>query len=96
MPELPPVPTPIGDGQIEFVELRIKMDATLTVQTASAQPTEWIKPGVEAAIRWRGPEAPAEMQLRAGAQFLQGTMIAPHLEELIVMVSDGLQRARRG
>ena len=95
--QLPPsLPTPIGDGDVEWVELRIRMDATLTVSVDSSNPTEWIKPGAEGAIRFRGPNLPEPDQLRAASQYLQTYQLAPALEDVIVLIQDRVRQQRQG
>ena len=89
-------PTPIGDGEVEWVELRIRMDATLTVSTDAANPTEWIKPGAEGAIRLRGPNLPEPEQLRAAAQYLQIYQLAPALEDVIALIQERVRQQRQG
>jgi hypothetical protein len=94
-PELPPSIPTIGDGDVESVRLTIRMDATLTVGADGANPTEWIKPGVEGSITFRGPSGPNEDQLRAASQYIQSDMIAPALEDVIVMVGERFKQLRR-
>lgn len=79
--------------EIESVELRLRMDATLTVAGVGSQPTEWLKPGAEASIRWRGQ--PSEEELVAGYLFMQTKALAPMLEDVITELRQRMVEARR-
>lgn len=80
--------------EIESVELKLKMDATLTVTGGSgSQPTEWLKPGAEASIRWRGQ--PTQQELVAGYLYLHTQALAPMLEDVIVELRQRMVEARR-
>lgn len=79
--------------EIESVELKLKMDATLTVTGVGSQPTEWLKPGAEASIRWRGQ--PSQEEMVAGYLFLQTKALAPMLEDVITELRARMVEARR-
>lgn len=79
--------------EIESVELKLKMDATLTVTGVGSQPTEWLKPGAEASIRWRGQ--PSQQEMVAGYLFLQTKALAPMLEDVITELRARMVEARR-
>lgn len=83
-------------AEIESVELRVKMDATITVAPVtgsySETPTEWLKPGTEASIRWKG--MPTEDDVVMGYGRCQ-QMISATLEDLIVTIHQRLVEARR-
>lgn len=87
------IPNP--PAEIEWVELELKLDATITVGSyqPGPEPTEWIKPGCSGKVHFRG--MPDEEQLRAASNYLQGFMIAPALEEVIVQVQAKLVEGRR-
>lgn len=53
--------TPAAPLQIEWVELTLKVDATLTAGTYGGQPSEWIKPGAEIKMHMHGVPDPAQM-----------------------------------
>lgn len=79
--------------EIESVELKLKMDATITVTGVGAQPTEWLKPGAEASIRWRGQ--PNQEELVAGYLYLHTKALAPMLEDVIKELRERMVEARR-
>jgi hypothetical protein len=80
---------------IEWVELELKLDATITVGSyvPNPEPKEWIKPGCAGKVHFRG--MPDEDQIKAAYQYLQAYMIAPALEEVIVHVQSQLVQGRR-
>jgi hypothetical protein len=80
-------------AQIESVELKLKMDATLTVTGTGSQPTEWLKPGAEASIRWRGQ--PNQEELVAAYLYLHTQALAPMLEDVIKELRNRMVEARR-
>lgn len=80
-------------AQIESVELKLRMDATLTVNGVGSQPTEWLKPGAEASIRWRGQ--PNQQELVAGYLYLHTQALAPMLEDVITELRDRMVQARK-
>jgi len=86
------VPNPAA---IEWMELELRLDATITVGSyqPGPEPTEWIKPGCAGKIHFRG--MPDENQLRAAYQYLQSYTIAPALEEVISQVQGQLVERRR-
>ncbi len=79
-------------GDVESVELKLKLDATITV-TSNGQPSEWIKPGVEGKIVWR--RVPTESETVAGYVYIQEKMLQPMLEDLVVQYRNQLAEARR-
>ena len=82
-------------ASIEWVELELSLNATLTVGSyqPGPEPTEWIKPGCSGKVHFRG--MPDADQLRAAANYLQAYTIAPALEEVIVQVQAKLVENRR-
>lgn len=89
MAEFPAVP----DGTIEWVELTLRLDATITVETAGGGASEWIKPGAEGRIRMRG--VPTGGQLSDGYRYIQQGILAPALEEVIVQIQQRLAETHR-
>lgn len=95
MPEDPAesvaLPEDIASSPIEFFELRMKLDTTLTIGE-----THWAKPGCEGAIRWR--RLPSEQELKDAATYIQFAVIDPVLQDVISHMSQRLeeQRKRRG
>lgn len=79
--------------QIESVELKLKMDATLTVTGVGSQPSEWLKPGAEASIRWRGQ--PSREELVTAYLYMHNQMLAPMLEDVITELRQRMVEARR-
>jgi len=80
-------------AQIESVELRLRMDATLTVTGVGTSPTEWLKPGAEASVRWRGQ--PNEEELVRAYLYMQTKMLGPMLEDVITELRNRMAAARR-
>lgn len=80
-------------AEIESVELRLRMDATLTVTGVGSQPTEWLKPGAEASIRWRGQ--PGQEELVQAYLYMHTQMLAPMLEDVISELRQRMVEARR-
>lgn len=95
-PALPsgPIPAPPPDGSIAWVEIELKLDATITVAEVAGQPSEWIKPGATGKVRMYG--LPDEEQLRNGYRYIQAGILAPALEEVIVAIQQRLTETRRG
>lgn len=79
--------------EIESVELKLRMDATLTVAGAGSQPTEWLKPGAEASVRWRGK--PNQQELVAAYLYMHTQMLGPMLEDVITELRQRMVEARR-
>lgn len=78
---------------VESVELRLRLDATLTVNKGTSTATEWLKPGVEGSMRWNG--IPTQEQIQMGYQFINQGMLAPTLEDVIVHLRAVMVEARR-
>lgn len=55
------LPDPVA---VERMELRLRMDATVTVYDDAGQATDWLKPGSEVAVTWRGVPTQEELMLR--------------------------------
>lgn len=79
--------------EIESVELKLRMDATLTVTGVGSQPTEWLKPGAEASVRWRGQ--PSQEELVQAYLYMHTQMLAPMLEDVITELRQRMVEARR-
>ena len=82
------LPDDVARSPIEFFELRMKLDTTLTVNGDN-----WMKPGIEGAIRWR--RLPDDDDLKAAVQYLQFAVIDPAIQELIGLLSQQLAESRR-
>lgn len=79
--------------EIESVELKLRMDATLTVTGVGGQPSEWLKPGAEASIRWKGQ--PNREELVTAYLYMHQQMLAPMLEDVITELRQRMVEARR-
>jgi len=73
---------------IESFELTMKLDCTLTVNG-----TDWMKPGVQGAIKWR--RLPSEEELKLGTTYIQQAVIGPAIADAISHMSARLDEARR-
>lgn len=82
------LPDDIGGAPIEGFELRMKLDTTLTVNG-----TNWFKPGIEGAIRWK--RLPSEEQLKDATTYIQFAVIDPAIQEMIGLLSQQLADAQR-
>ena len=86
--------SPDSDGTIEWVELTLRLDATITVGGDGGEPQQWLKPGAEGKIRMRG--LPTAEQLTNGYRYIQGGILAPALEEVIVQIQQKLAKSKQG
>jgi len=73
---------------IESFELTMKLDCTLTVNG-----TDWFKPGVSGAIKWK--RLPSEEELKLGSTYIQEAVIGPAIADAINHMSARLEEARR-
>lgn len=81
-------------ARIEKVRLTLRMDATITVTGADGNSTDWLKPGAEASVTWRGQ--PTREEMIQGYVYLQNDTLAPMLEDIISSLRDKMVEARRG
>ena len=81
-------------ARIEKVRLTLRMDATITVTGADGTSTDWLKPGAEASVTWRGQ--PTREEMIQGYVYLQNDTLAPMLEDIISSLRDKMVEARRG
>jgi hypothetical protein len=79
-------------ARIDWVELELRCDATITVGAYGGQASEWMKPGFSGKAHMSGMPNPE--QTRAAYLYLQDTVVAPSLEALIVEVSQKLVAAQ--
>ena len=82
------LPDDIATSPIEFFEIRMKLDTTLTVNGDN-----WMKPGIEGAIRFK--RLPSEEQLRDATTYIQFAVIDPAIQQMIELLSQQLAEARR-
>lgn len=83
----PPVPP-----SIEWLELTLRCDATLTVGQYGGNPTEWMKPGAEGKLHLNGMPTPE--QLVAAYDYLQNHVIGPSLTQTITFLQQKLLEAQ--
>ena len=79
--------------EIERFELRLRMDATVSVTGPTGEVQNWLKPGTEVAATWRGFPSDAEVVLRYNSLKERCTDL---LEEIVVTIHHRLEEARRG
>lgn len=79
-------------ARIEWVELTLRCDATLTVGNYNGNASEWMKPGFEGKAHMSG--FPNPDQCVAAYRYLVGTVVAPSLESLIAEVTSKLAAAQ--
>lgn len=79
--------------EVEKFELRVRMDATVTIFDALGQATDWVKPGSEVATTWRGVPTEEELALRfrAMTNVTQAT-----LEDVLTSIRKRIDDTRRG
>jgi hypothetical protein len=82
------LPDEVATSPIEFFEIRMKLDTTLTING-----DHWMKPGVESAIRFK--RLPTEEQLKDATTYIQYAVIDPAIQEMIALLSQQLAEARR-
>lgn len=88
-----PVTTVAGPDEqlgspIESFTLTMKLDCTLSVNG-----TDWMKPGVQGAIKWK--RLPSEEELTLGTTYIQQAVIGPAIADAIAHMSARLEEARR-
>lgn len=88
------LPDNLPQVEIDKVGLKLKMDATVTVYDSAGNPTDWLKPGSEAEVTWRGG-IPAEAEIKLAYEYLHARN-AQALEEVLVAIRKRLDDARRG
>lgn len=82
------LPREVAESPIEFFEIRMKLDTTLTVNGDN-----WMKPGCEGAIRFK--RLPTDGQLKDAAAYIQYAVIDPAIQEMIGLLSTRLAEARK-
>lgn len=82
------LPIEVATSPIEFFELRMKLDTTLTVND-----TNWMKPGIEGAIRWR--RLPSDQELKDATAYIQFAVIDPAIQQMISLLSQKLADERK-
>ena len=76
-------------AKITEVVVTYRLDATVTVDKS-----QWIKPGVEASIKFDG--VPTPERLEAGSQYLISKVVEPILGQVIEMVLEESVKAELG
>lgn len=85
--------------RIDSFQLTLRMDATLTVNG-----DQWLKPGAEGSITWRGHEwggewqdpIPSEEELKIASKMIQAGIVGPILEEMIALSQRRVVEMRQG
>lgn len=85
-----PLPT---DSHIEWTELTLRCDATLTVGNYQGQATEWMKPGAEGKVHMTG--RPDVAQIGAAYDYLQNDVINRALVQVIEHLHEQLRKIRQ-
>jgi len=85
-----PWETPV---HVERMELRLRMDATITIHDDLGRATDWLKPGTEAAVFWNGVPTQEELILRYN-DLTEVTKAL--LQDVIESARKRLDAARRG
>ncbi len=80
-------------AEVEKFKLTISMHATITVFDAAGQPTDWLRPGSEAAMTWNG--VPTETELALRYKDLT-TITSATLEDVLTSARKRLDEVRRG
>lgn len=78
-----------GEPQVERFELRLRMDATLTIRDQTGKEQHWVKPGSEAAAFWNGMPGEEELALRYEAL---SRIASATLEAVIVQSTEELRK----
>lgn len=77
--------------EVEKFKLTVKMEATITVFNAMGEPENWLKPGSEASMTWRG--VPTQDELVLGYDNLS-TVAKATLEDVVVSSRKRLDESR--
>lgn len=80
-------------AEVEKFTLRLKMEATITVNDATGEARDWIKPGTEVGCTWNGE--PTEAQIMEQYESLSNVAAAT-LGAVIVQSQNQIDNARRG
>lgn len=81
---------PVDDAGIERFEIRVRLDASVCVNGQ-----DWLKPGVETAVRWSG--LPSAQEQADAVEFMQREVVAPVIAQVMELVDervDALRAAR--
>lgn len=79
------VGTPEDDhNPIVSFELKMKLDCTISING-----TDWFKPGVEGAIRWK--HLPDENDIQAAATYIQFHVIDPTISDAISHITERIK-----
>lgn len=80
----------MDDAGIERFEIRVRLDASVCVNGQ-----DWLKPGVETAVRWSG--LPSAQEQADAVEFMQREVVAPVIAQVMELVDervDALRAAR--
>jgi hypothetical protein len=80
--------------EIERVELRLRLDATITMFDDRGDPINWFKPGSEAAVTWRGG-IPTDKEIALAYKYLHGRN-TDALDDALSAAQARMRRESRG
>lgn len=83
------------DADLIETQLTLGLGGTVSVEVGGAgNPfSDWVKPSCTYSIKWKG--IPSEEQLRTSVQFTATQILAPVMEDIIVMAQSKLEEHRR-
>lgn len=73
-----------SQNSIESFELRMRLDCTLRVNDS-----DWFKPGVEGAVRWK--RLPDDQDLKDAASYLQFGVIDPTITDALAHIMERMK-----
>jgi hypothetical protein len=79
----------VPEPPIERFELRLRLDATVSIHDATGKVEHWVKPGSETAAIWSGMPSQTEIVLRYEAL---SKVAAATLEAVIVQTTEELRK----
>jgi hypothetical protein len=79
----------MAEPSIERFELRLRMDATISIHDSTGNVEQWIKPGSEAAVTWNGMPTAPEIELSYEAL---SKVAAATLKAVIVQSTEELRK----
>lgn len=82
----------IQKAAIEGFEVQMRLDCT--VRIGGKDSFDFVKPGASASVKFS--TIPTESQLRASIGFMNGEVLEPTLEDVLVQVQEKLRIARGG
>lgn len=74
-------------NEVEKFEIRVRLDASVIVNGQ-----DWLKPGVETAVRWRG--IPSAQEQADAVEFMQSQVVAPVIAQVMELVDERVSALR--